>query len=182
MVLLAAGLDTRAYRLEWPSGVRVFEIDLPEVLSFKEARLSSAGASPRCERVVVPADLREDWPGLLTSSGFDASTPTAWLAEGVLIYLDADEASRLLRAIGDLSAAGSRLSFERGGSAARSALPRLEGYTSLWKGGLGEDAAGRLARNGWRPESHDLSDLAASYGCPIRSESRSGFVTATCDG
>ncbi len=180
VVLLAAGLDTRAYRLNWPDGVRLFEVDLPEVLAFKESRL--ADASPRCERIALPADLRTDWSGELVNAGFDTATPTAWLVEGLLVYLDAEEAARLLRAISELSATGSRVAFERGDAAARAAAsstPAMDGYTSLWKGGLGEDPAGWLSRNGWRTEGHDLTDLAASYGRPLRSESTSGFLTAT---
>jgi methyltransferase (TIGR00027 family) len=183
VVLLAAGLDTRAYRLNWPDGVRLFEVDLPEVLSFKESRLM--GVTPRCERIALPADLRTDWSGPLVETGFDPSTPTAWLAEGLLIYLDAEEAAGLLTAIGDLSAPGSRVSFERGDPAARAAAatsPAMDGYTSLWKGGLAEDPVVWLSRNGWRTESHNLADLAAEYDRPITSASTSGFLTATYTG
>jgi methyltransferase (TIGR00027 family) len=70
VVLLAAGLDTRAFRLAWPAGTRLFELDPPDVLTFKESVPAACGAVPRCERVTVPADLREDWPRALASSGF----------------------------------------------------------------------------------------------------------------
>ena len=85
VVLLAAGLDTRAFRLAWPAGTRVFELDLPGVLAFKEAVLGARGAVPRCERVTVPADLREDWPARLTAAGFGPAEPATWLAEGLVI-------------------------------------------------------------------------------------------------
>jgi hypothetical protein len=85
VVLLAAGLDTRALRLAWPAGTRVFEIDLPGVLSFKDSVLAAQGAVPRCERIKVPADLCTDWTAALAEAGFDRSTPAAWLAEGLLI-------------------------------------------------------------------------------------------------
>jgi methyltransferase (TIGR00027 family) len=185
VVLLAAGLDTRAYRLTWPDGVRLFELDLPEVLSFKDTVLTGRGAVPRCERVALPVDLRTDWAGRLTGAAFDPAVPTAWLAEGLLVYLTAEETAGLLTSVGELSAPGSRLSFERG-DAARHATetraPDAARYTSLWKGGLGEDAAGWLTRHGWRPGTHELADLAASYGRPAPAGSRSGFVTATYGG
>jgi methyltransferase (TIGR00027 family) len=185
VVLLAAGLDTRAYRLTWPDGVRLFELDLPEVLSFKDTVLTGRGAAPRCERVALPADLRTDWAGRLTGTAFDPAVPTAWLAEGLLVYLTAEETAGLLTSVGELSAPGSRLSFERG-DAARHATgtraPDAARYTSLWKGGLGEDAAGWLTRHGWRPGAHELADLAVSYGRPAPAGSRSGFVTATYGG
>ncbi|MGE5291474.1 MAG: SAM-dependent methyltransferase [Micromonosporaceae bacterium] len=85
IVLLAAGLDTRAYRLEWPHGVRLFEVDLAEVLRFKDSVLGGLGAAARCARTVVPADVRTGWPGELVSAGFSPNEPTAWLAEGRLI-------------------------------------------------------------------------------------------------
>jgi methyltransferase (TIGR00027 family) len=116
VVLLAAGLDTRAFRLDWPEGVRLFELDLPEVLRFKEEVLAARGAVPRCRRVVLPVDLREcgpeGWPAALTGAALDPARPTAWLVEGLLIYLSPEEAGRLLSAVGELSAAGSQLAFE----------------------------------------------------------------------
>jgi methyltransferase (TIGR00027 family) len=182
VVLLAAGLDTRAFRLRWPGGTRLFELDLPEVLAFKEKVLAEHGAVPRCERVVIGADLRTDWAGRLTGGAFDPAEPTAWLAEGLIVYLTAEEATTLLGAVGRLSAPGSRLAFERGDAPRARMGPGAEPYTSLWKDGLGPDAADLLARDGWRPESHDLADVAASYGRPVSSESRSGFLTATYGG
>src|SRR2546423_3666179 len=88
VVLLGAGLDARAFRLDWPPGIRLFEVDLPELFAFKEPVVASAGAVARCERIVVPVDLREDWTGPLTGAGFDRSAATACLAEGLLPYLN----------------------------------------------------------------------------------------------
>jgi hypothetical protein len=88
VVLLAAGLDCRAFRLDWPAGVRVFELDLPDVFAFKVPVLAAAGARPRCARVAVAADLRAEWTGALTA-GFDPGAATGWLAEGLLPYLAA---------------------------------------------------------------------------------------------
>jgi methyltransferase (TIGR00027 family) len=112
-VLLAAGLDTRAYRLSWPSGTRVYELDQPRVLEFKERVLREAGAEARCTRRPVPVDLRDDWPAALRSAGFDPGTPTGWLAEGLLPYLSPETEARLLVHIHDLSTVDSRLGLDR---------------------------------------------------------------------
>jgi methyltransferase (TIGR00027 family) len=82
VVLFAAGLDARAFRLPWPEGVRLWELDMPEVFAFKGRVLADRGATPSCERTVIPADLREDWPHTLSDAGFNPGQPTAWLIEG----------------------------------------------------------------------------------------------------
>src|SRR5690606_10582605 len=113
VVLLAAGLDARAFRLPWPTGVRLWEADLPEVFAFKEPVLADRGATPLCERTVVPVDLREDWTRTLREdAGFDPHQPTAWLIEGLLMYLDEGERNLLLERVGALSSAGSRIELD----------------------------------------------------------------------
>lgn len=182
VVLLAAGLDTRALRLPWPREVRVFELDLPEVFAFKEPVL--AGAAPGGVRTVVPADLRGNWADRLVAAGFETTVPTAWLAEGLLLYLTADEAAQVLTAIGALSVPGSRLAFEHGGIASSAllagsrGLPSMRQSTSLWKGGLGDEAPEWLARHGWQPQIHDRADVAASYGRSQPGDSSGTFITA----
>jgi methyltransferase (TIGR00027 family) len=183
VVLLAAGLDTRAFRLAWPAGTRVFELDLPGVLAFKKAVLDAHGAVPRCERVTVPADLREDWPAQLAAAGFGPAEPSTWLAEGLIIYLTAGEAERLLSLAGDLSVPGGRLAFEHDPAgldtmtATARQIPAMRKYTALWKGGLG-DPPRWLADHGWRPEFHGLAALGRSYRRPVPDSARSGFLTA----
>jgi methyltransferase (TIGR00027 family) len=183
VVLLAAGLDTRAFRLGWPGGTRVFEVDLPDVLAFKEAALAGHGAVPRCERVTVAADLRGDWVAELLTAGFDRARPAAWLAEGLIIYLTAGEAGRLLGAVSELSTADGQLAFEHSPAGADAVtararqLPGMRAYTSLWKGGLG-DAPGWLNEHGWRPRFHELATLGRSYRRPVPGPARSGFLTA----
>jgi methyltransferase (TIGR00027 family) len=174
VALLAAGLDTRAFRLDWPEGTRLFELDLPPVLAFKEEVLREQGAVARCERVVIATDLLGDWPAVLVASGFDAAVPTAWLVEGLLVYLSADEAARVLEAVGALSAPGSRLVCERS-----AALPPDPSLTAMWKGGLGDDTPAWLERHGWRVELHAIKDIAASFGRPVPGVSASAFVTAS---
>jgi methyltransferase (TIGR00027 family) len=181
VVLLAAGLDARAFRLPWPAGVRVFEVDLAAVLDVKAAALRAA-APPRCERTVVAADLRTDWSAALVGAGYDATRPTAWLVEGLLVYLDRGDAGHVLATVDALSCAGSRLATERGTSAARlpvAGTPAWNTTTAMWQGGLGDDTGGWLERHGWRVRDHDLGAVAAGYGRALRSRSRSGFLTAT---
>jgi len=112
IVILASGLDSRAYRLQWPSGTTVYELDQPKVLEYKAATLNQHGATPKAPRREVPIDLRFDWPKALREAGFDPSVPTAWLAEGLLMYLPADAQDRLFEQVTELSAAGSRISAE----------------------------------------------------------------------
>jgi methyltransferase (TIGR00027 family) len=111
-VILAAGLDARAYRLPWPSGAVVYEVDQPRVIQFKTATLATLGAEPTADRRPVGIDLRDDWPKALQESGFDASQPTAWIAEGLLIYLPPQAQDKLFDNITALSAPGSRLATE----------------------------------------------------------------------
>ena len=111
-VILASGLDTRAYRLPWPQEAVVFEIDQPQVIEFKSGLLESLGAHPAAHRRAVPIDLRDDWPEALRDDGFDPTKPTAWIAEGLLIYLPPDTQDRLFDNITALSAPGSRLATE----------------------------------------------------------------------
>jgi methyltransferase (TIGR00027 family) len=112
-VILAAGLDARAYRLPWLDGTVVFEVDQPEVIEFKTQTLAGLGAAPNATRKVVAVDLREDWPKALLDNGFDPKQPTAWSAEGLLIYLPSDAQDKLFDNITALSAPGSRLATER---------------------------------------------------------------------
>jgi len=111
-VILASGLDARAYRLDWPAGTTVFEIDQPDVIEFKTATLDGLGAKPRATLKTVAIDLREDWPSALLAAGFDPTKPSAWIAEGLYGYLPPEAQDRLLDAITSLSAPGSRLGSE----------------------------------------------------------------------
>jgi len=116
VVILASGLDSRAYRLEWPAGTTLYEIDQPKVLAYKEQTLAANDVTPAVERRTVAIDLRQDWPAALTAAGFDPTSPTAWLAEGLLMYLPADGQDRLFDQITALSAPGSRIAAETAGN------------------------------------------------------------------
>jgi methyltransferase (TIGR00027 family) len=112
VVILASGLDSRAYRLDWPAGTTVYEIDQPQVLAYKSTTLAENGVAPSADRREVAIDLRQDWPAALRAAGFDPTARTAWLAEGLLMYLPAEAQDRLFTQIGELSPAGSRVSAE----------------------------------------------------------------------
>ena len=115
-VIVAAGLDSRTYRLEWPDGTTVFEVDLPKVLEFKARVLEERGATPKARRIEVAADLRTDWPTPLKAAGFDPRSPSAWSVEGVLPYLTEDAQDALFARISELCAPGSRVAVGALGS------------------------------------------------------------------
>lgn len=176
-VIVAAGLDSRAYRLDWPSGTTVFEIDLPKVLEFKAGVLAAHGATPTARRIEVAADLRTDWPAALTASGFDARAPSAWSVEGILPYLNGEAQRALFTRIGSLSASGSRLSLGALGSRLDGGrLAELEAdhpgvnksgdvdFTALTYDDA-EDPAQFLAAHGWTVEPVRTNpQLQAGYG------------------
>jgi methyltransferase (TIGR00027 family) len=186
VVLLAAGLDARAFRLGFPAGVTVFELDVPEMLEFKEQVLAAESAEPRCARVVVPADLREDWASALRAAGFHPERPTAWLVEGLLVYLTAEEAARLLETVGSLSAAGSQVAFEHAPVsrdsllAAAGKVPGMREYARLWHGGLGERTGDWMTGHGWTVTITGRGEFAARVGrAEPDNPGSGGFLTAT---
>jgi methyltransferase (TIGR00027 family) len=109
IVILAAGMDSRAYRLDWPAGTIVYELDQPAVLEYQHAALSG---EPRCERRAIPIDLATDWSVLLVKHGFDTSARTLWLVEGLLPYLREEQVAPLFARIDALSSAGSVALFD----------------------------------------------------------------------
>jgi methyltransferase (TIGR00027 family) len=180
-VILASGLDSRAYRLPWPAGTAVYEIDQPQVIEFKTATLGRLGAEPTADRRVVAIDLRYDWPGALRNAGFDADQPTAWSAEGLLGYLPPDAQDRLLDNVTALSAEGSRFATEgianladRDDEAMRQRMQQISerwrehGFdldmTSLIYFGDRNEAAAYLKSHGWETTSCSVKDLFVDYG------------------
>jgi methyltransferase (TIGR00027 family) len=147
VVILASGLDTRSYRLAWPAGTAVFEIDQPQVIDFKTSTLRSLGANPTAGLRTIGVDLRDGWPGALRANGFDPSQPTAWIAEGLLIYLPPEAQDRLFDHITALSPAGSRVATEF--------MPSMEAFTDEGdeRDQDGEDRWRKLGFN------DDLADL-----------------------
>ena len=114
VVVLAAGLDSRAYRLSWADGTTFFELDQPQVLEFKREVLAAHDVQPRAERREIAVDLRDDWPQALRDSGFDPAAPSAWIAEGLLIYLPAAAQEQLFTGIDSLACLGSHVAVEDG--------------------------------------------------------------------
>ena len=167
IVILASGLDSRAYRLDWPAGTTVFEIDQPKVLEYKAATLAEHGVKPAAQLREVAVDLRHDWPNALRENGFDADQPTAWLAEGLLMYLPADAQDRLFTLITELSASGSRIAVETVGIHSEERRARMQDRFERIAAELGierefdvqelmyndpdrADVAEWLGANGWR--------------------------------
>jgi methyltransferase (TIGR00027 family) len=176
-VILAAGLDARAFRLAWPAGTVVFEVDQPEVIAFKTTTLTQLAAEPTAERRAVGIDLRDDWPTALRDNFFDTTAPTAWIAEGLLPYLPPEAQDRLLDNITALSAPGSRLATENindmrpftdeRARAARSEL-RKHGLNTdiadlVWDGPR-RQAADHLTSMGWRVTLYTAEQLYAANG------------------
>ncbi|MGZ4525905.1 MAG: class I SAM-dependent methyltransferase [Mycobacterium sp.] len=179
-VILAAGLDARAYRLAWSAGTVVYEVDRPEVIAFKSDTLARIGAEPTAERRTVGIDLRDDWSKALRNSGFDTTTPTAWIAEGLLPYLPPQAQDRLLDGITALSAPGSRLATENITDMGVFADERARAMRTTWrKHGLDIDVAElvwhgprqpageHLAATGWVVTPYPTEQLYTDYGFVI---------------
>ncbi|MEV4576944.1 SAM-dependent methyltransferase [Nonomuraea jabiensis] len=167
VVLLACGMDARAYRLGWPAGTRVFEVDFAEVLAFKSGVLK--GAEPLCRRVEVATDLRSDWPGALREAAFAPERPAAWLMEGILYALTPDAADVLLDRVTDLAAPGSVVAFDHApdNPALRAARTAISAdLAELWVGGPELDPDRWLGARGWTGRAQDVCEVAAAYGRP----------------
>lgn len=179
VVILAAGLDTRAFRLDWPPGVTVYEVDAPRVLAFKDQVLAGAGARPRAARRAVLADLRGQWTAALLAAGFDPASPAAWLAEGLLPYLSDQEKDHLLAGVRELSAPGARIAIEHLSAgmdsmrhyAAFTEAPRRDDVdfdiNALWAHAEAADPAPWLAQRGWSVDVAPMARVAAGYGRPL---------------
>jgi methyltransferase (TIGR00027 family) len=179
VVLLASGLDARGYRLTWPTGTTLFEIDQPAVIEFKTATLAALGAEPTAQLRPVPADLRHDWPSALTDAGFDARQPTGWVAEGLLAFLPPTAQDRLLDNITALSADGSRLVadiFLTSAKEVQSTNAATEKWyehgldariDNLWYPGDRHDVATYLDQHGWQTTRTLPRQLLADRGLPV---------------
>lgn len=182
-VILASGLDARAYRLNWPAGTTVFEIDQPEVIEFKTTTLEGLGAHPKTALRTVAIDLREDWQSALLAAGFDAGKPSAWIAEGLFGYLPPEAQDRLLDAVTSLSAPGSRLGSEAvpniGDVDYDAAREKMREATDKWRehgfdldfselGFEGErhEVGEYLEARGWQSVGTPMSDLLVANGFP----------------
>ena len=180
-VILASGLDARAYRLPWPDGTTVYEIDQPQVIEFKSRTLAELGAQPTAHRRTVAVDLRDDWPAALRAAGFDPAQPSAWSAEGLLGYLPPEAQDRLLDTITELSAPGSRIATESGPTRGKDHEERIKDrmrtVSQRWsKHGLDLDmtqlvyfgdrneASPYLSDHGWEMGGSTIRELFAANG------------------
>jgi methyltransferase (TIGR00027 family) len=182
-VILASGLDARAYRLPWPVGTTVYEIDQPQVIEFKSRTLAELEVRPTAFRRTVAIDLRDDWPAALRAAGFDPAEPTAWSAEGLLGYLPPEAQDRLLDTVTVLSAPDSRIATESAPTRDADTRERIKEYmratSARWrKHGLDldmteliyfgdrNDAAPYLSDHGWQMSGSSLRELFAANGLP----------------
>jgi methyltransferase (TIGR00027 family) len=199
-VILGAGLDARAWRLPWATGSVVFDIDQPKVLDFKGAVLRSHNVEPTCRYIPLGVDLRQDWPKVLCEVGFDPELPTAWSAEGLLVYLPAVAQHLLFDRIQALSADGSRIAIDVTG--ARFFDPENLARLSAWFGGTREsfrrvgvelpdtpgmwfdedrtDVSDWLQEHGWTVESVDILDVMARYQRGVPEEEAAGIPACDC--
>ncbi|MDP7725957.1 class I SAM-dependent methyltransferase [Mycobacterium sp. TY814] len=185
VVILAAGLDARAWRLPWPAGTVVYELDQPKVLEFKTATLERHGATPTAQLVNVPIDLRQDWPQALQEAGFDPQQPSAWSAEGLVRYLPAQAQDLLFERIDALSAPGSWLASNVPGEgfidpdlvqrqreemqrmrevAAQVTDADMPAVEDLWYAEERTALPEWLRDRGWQASSVDFAGLMARYG------------------
>jgi methyltransferase (TIGR00027 family) len=186
VVILAAGLDARSWRLPWPDGTTVYELDQPKVLDFKSSTLREHGAEPACNRIGVPVDLRQNWPAALQQAGFDASEPSAWSAEGLMPYLPAAGQELLFNRVQGLTAAGSRIAVEALGpnftdpefrTKRREWMDRVRALMAkadpqrelpstdeLWYFEERQDVGDWLRRHGWEVMVTPSPELLAGYG------------------
>lgn len=184
VVILAAGLDSRAFRLDWPPETILYEVDQPRVLEFKDEVLTRQRAVPRCERRPVAADLRDDWANALRDSRFEPEQPTAWLVEGLLPYLDREAATRLLDTIHALSAPESTVAIEYVHDP-KAALedPAVQNmmrefgfdFTALLPADPHGDPVEQLSELGWAVGDVSGADLAERYGRELRDTVTSMF-------
>ena len=196
VVILAAGLDSRAYRLPWPDQTTIFELDQPQVLDFKREVLAAQGAKPNADRREVAIDLREDWPQALRDGGFDSSKPSAWIAEGLLIYLPAAAEEQLFIGIDALAASGSHVAVEDGAP-----MPSDDFAAAVdnEKAAVAEEDDQRVffqlvynerhapadqwfTEHGWTPEPTPLADYLREVGRPVPGtdgpDARAGWMVA----
>ncbi|OBA64797.1 SAM-dependent methyltransferase [Mycobacterium sp. 1100029.7] len=176
-VILASGLDARAYRLPWPAGTVVYEVDMPDVIEFKTQTLGDLGAATTAQRRTVAVDLRDDWASALQAAGFDPKAPSAWSAEGLLVYLPDEAQDALFDNITELSAPGSRLAFEFVPDTAVFADPRWRAhhdrmsehgfevdFNDLVYHGERSHLVDHLKQRGWDVSSHTVAELHAANG------------------
>ena len=189
VVILAAGLDSRAFRLDWPDGTVVYELDLPRVLAFKDQALAGVGATPKARRVEIAVDLRDDWPAELRANGFDPDEPAAFIVEGLMIYLTAEAQHRLCEGIDALAAPGSWVGIEDGEpipeedlAAARAAGDQAAAggtdFFNLIYNEQHEPSQDWFGARGWTAEATPLAGYLDELGRGVEPDSDGGQMVA----
>ena len=193
VVNLASGLDARSYRMDWPGGTRIFELDQASVIGFKTTTLADLGVDSSAELHAIAVDLRQDWPAALRANGFDAQAPTVWLIEGLLPFLRPDAQDRLLDAVSELSVSGSRLGAEMFVPPSRELMAPV---TRRWQsGGFSvqprdlvydedrTDVTVYLNAHGWSATTTTMRTLLARHGLSHRADdplfTNNSYYTAT---
>jgi methyltransferase (TIGR00027 family) len=193
VVILAAGLDSRAYRLDWPARTTIFELDRPQVLDFKREVLNGRGAQPRATRREIAVDLREDWPQALRDSGFDEAKPSAWIAEGLLLYLPASAQEQLFTGVDSLAGPRSHVAVEEGApmepaefeaavEEERAAIAKGDGrvFFQLVYNEQCAPATEWFGNRGWTAVGTPLADYLRELGRPLPdTEAAQGFARNT---
>ncbi|MGV9799054.1 SAM-dependent methyltransferase [Mycobacterium sp. NPDC003449] len=161
VVILAAGMDARAYRLPWPTGTTIYELDQPAVIAAKDRLL--AGDEPRTRRVAVGVDLAEEWTVALRAAGFDPNRPAVWLIEGLLQYLDEPAVHTVFERVDAMSAPGSVLLYDIVGKTLLDSVLLAAVRTSMAESGapwlFGTDEPGELSgRLGWSATVTDVAE------------------------
>ena len=160
VVIVGAGLDARAYRLALPRDLTVFEVDHEEVISLKQRLLDELELMSSCRRRVVVADLvTDDWLQLLTDTGWTPSQPTVWVAEGLLVYLNHEDRTRLLTQLLAASDMGSVLGATLGTRTDNLAHP-------LWHPATA-DPEQWFADCGWQATVQTMAQASAVFGRPL---------------
>ena len=169
VVLLAAGLDTRAFRLNWPPGTAVFELDQAPILAYKEQILQTAGAQSACTRHVIGVDLSQPWAETLLAHGFEPQRPALWLLEGFLFYLPNETITQLLDSVTALAAPGSWLGFDIMNSLTLTS-PLTQKWVEMqarsgapWLGTM-DDPTAFLGPRGWQVSLTQAGAADAHYG------------------
>ena len=182
LVLLGAGLDGRAYRLDDVADVAIFEVDHAETQALKRARARALVARSASLTYVAVDFERQRLDDALEAARHDATRPTFWLWEGVTPYLTAEAQRATLAAVARRSAPGSQLAMEYiepDPSDAHARLPRLLGEP--WIGLMSRaEAAERLAQAGFTPlEDTSITEWRARFSSgPPRAPGAQRIVVA----
>jgi len=162
-------MDARAFRLEWPSAFRLFEVDRADIFERKESVLVRLNATPACDRRIVRADLAQPWTNTLIAAGFDPRRPTAFLVEGLSMYLDEAGVTQLLDALGTIAVSGSWLGMDFVNTHTLTSpytaayMKKLAEAGCAWHFGV-DDPRDLLGRHGWRATIASAGDPGANYG------------------